>query len=159
LYAKNLQKAQSHITSIRAILPRPLVGVQYIKGRLYIMLHTMDERKSICAGSHDDSTLALAAQEHLLDGVTATRAAELFGALSDPTRVRIVGLLAHMELCVGDLCLVLGMSQPAVSHHLRLLRTLRIVEARKEGKHVFYSLLDDHIHQLFHQGVDHIQQG
>lgn len=147
------------MTAVSEILPRPLAGVQYIKGRLYIMLHTMHERKTICADNHDDPTLALAAQEHLLDGVTATRAAELFGALSDPTRVRIVGLLAHMELCVGDLCLVLGMSQPAVSHHLRLLRTLRIVEARKEGKHVFYSLLDDHIHQLFHQGVDHIQQG
>ena len=119
----------------------------------------MTERKTICTDDHSDAALALAAQQHLLDGVTATYAAELFGALSDPTRVRIVGLLAHTELCVGDLCLVLGMSQPAVSHHLRLLRTLRIVEARTEGKHVFYSLLDDHIHQLFHQGVDHIQHG
>ena len=119
----------------------------------------MKERITICADDHDDPELALAAQEHLLDGVTATRTAELFAALSDPTRVRIVGLLAHTEMCVGDLCLVLGMSQPAVSHHLRLLRTLRLVTARKEGKHVFYSLVDDHIHQLFHQGVDHIQHG
>lgn len=119
----------------------------------------MRERVTICADTHDDPALALAAQDHLLDGVTATRTAELFAALSDPTRVRIVGLLAHTEMCVGDLCLVLGMSQPAVSHHLRLLRTLRLVTARKEGKHVFYSLVDDHIHQLFHQGVDHIQHG
>lgn len=118
----------------------------------------MKERTTLCTATHDDPALSQAAHEHLLDGVTATRAAELFGALGDPTRVRIVGLLAHAELCVGDLCLVLGMSQPAVSHHLRLLRTLRLVTARKEGKHVFYSLLDDHIHQLFHQGVDHIQE-
>jgi ArsR family transcriptional regulator len=117
----------------------------------------MQTRQPVCAGDHRDALLAVEAQQHLLDGVTATRAAELFAALSDPTRVRIVGLLAHMELCVGDLCLVLGMSQPAVSHHLRLLRTLRIVSARKDGKHAFYSLLDDHIHQLFHQGVDHVQ--
>ena len=123
------------------------------------MEYTMRERITICADDHDEPALALAAQDHLLDGVTATRAAELFAALSDPTRVRIVGLLAHTEMCVGDLCLVLGMSQPAVSHHLRLLRTLRLVTARKEGKHVFYSLVDDHIHQLFHQGVDHIQHG
>jgi ArsR family transcriptional regulator len=119
----------------------------------------MTALKSICTANHEDPALALAAQEHLLDGVIATRAAALFGALSDPTRVRIVGLLAHAELCVGDLCLVLGMSQPAVSHHLRLLRNLRIVNARREGKHIFYSLLDDHIHQLFHQGVDHVQHG
>lgn len=110
-----------------------------------------------CAASHDDPSLTEAAKEYLLDGVTATHTAELFAALSDPTRVRIVGLLAHVELCVGDLCLVLGMSQPAVSHHLRVLRTLRLVDARKEGKHVFYSLLDDHVHQLFRQGVDHAQ--
>ena len=119
----------------------------------------MNERKIMCSTAQHDPALALAVQQHLLDGVTATRAAELFGALSDPTRIRIVGLLAHTELCVGDLCLVLGMSQPAVSHHLRLLRALRLVAARKEGKHVFYSLLDDHVHQLFHQGVDHIQHG
>ena len=95
----------------------------------------MDSRLTICSDNHIDSTLALAASNHLLDGITATHTAELFKALSDPTRVRIVGLLAHTELCVGDLCLVLGMSQPAVSHHLRLLRTLRIVETRKDGKH------------------------
>ncbi len=116
----------------------------------------MHKRQTICSDDHTDPALAQAATSHLLDGITATHAAELFQALSDPTRVRIVGLLAHTELCVGDLCLVLGMSQPAVSHHLRLLRTLRIVETRKDGKHVFYTLVDEHIHQLYHQGVDHV---
>ncbi|HQY90756.1 MAG: metalloregulator ArsR/SmtB family transcription factor [Caldilinea sp.] len=116
----------------------------------------MRTRQAICSDDHTDHTLAQAASSHLLDGITATRAAALFKALSDPTRVRIVGLLAHTELCVGDLCLVLGMSQPAVSHHLGRLRALRIVETRKEGKHVFYTLADEHIHQLYHQGVDHV---
>ena len=83
--------------------------------------------------------------------------AELFKALSDPTRIRIISLLAHAELCVGDLCLVLGMSQPAVSHQLRLLRTLRIVSARKQGRQVFYTLLDQHIHDLYCQGLAHVQ--
>lgn len=116
----------------------------------------MPKRQTICSDNHTDLTLAEAASSYLLDGITATHTAELFKALSDPTRVRIVGLLAHTELCVGDLCLVLGMSQPAVSHHLAILRTLRIVAARKEGKHVFYTLADEHIHQLYHQGVDHV---
>ena len=83
--------------------------------------------------------------------------AELFKALGDPTRIRIISLLAHTELCVGDLCMVLEMSQPAISYQLRILRTLRIVRARKEGKHVFYTLDDDHVHQLYQQVVDHVQ--
>ena len=68
----------------------------------------MHKRQTICSDDHTDPALAQAATSHLLDGITATHAAELFQALSDPTRVRIVGLLAHTELCVGDLCLVLG---------------------------------------------------
>ena len=81
----------------------------------------------------------------------------MFKALSDPTRIRIISLLAHTELCVGDLCLVLEMSQPAVSHQLRLLRTLRIVSARKQGRQVFYTLVDEHIHDLYCQGLAHVQ--
>ena len=115
------------------------------------------DRLTICTEDHTDETLARAAEAYLLDGVSATRVAELFKALSDPTRVRIVSLSAHTELCVGDLCIVLGMSQPAVSYQLRILRTLRIVNARKEGKHVYYSLADEHVHQLYQQGVDHVQ--
>ena len=83
----------------------------------------------------------------------------VFKALSDPTRVRMISLLAHTEMCVGDLSIALEMSQPAISYQLRILRTLRIVRARKEGKHVFYTLDDDHVYQLYHQGVDHIQHG
>ena len=117
----------------------------------------MSEKQTICSDDHHDESLARAAEAHLLDGIAATRVAELFKALSDPTRIRIVSLLSHTELCVGDLCLVLGMSQPAVSYQLRTLRTLRIVSARKEGKHVFYTLTDEHIHQLYQQGLDHVQ--
>jgi DNA-binding transcriptional ArsR family regulator len=101
--------------------------------------------------------LALQQEEQLLDDQMATRLAELFKALADPTRVRMIGLLAHAELCVGDLCAVLGMSQPAISHQLRLLRTMHIVAARKQGKHVFYRLDDEHIHSLFHQGLAHVE--
>ena len=117
----------------------------------------MNVRETICVDDHTDETLARAVETHLLDGITATRVAELFRALSDPTRVRIVSLLAHTELCVGDLCLVLGMSQPAISYQLRTLRTLRIVSARRQGQHVFYTLVDEHIHQLYQQGLDHVQ--
>lgn len=115
----------------------------------------MTDKITVCTDDHPDEALARAAEEHLLDGITATRVADLFKALADPTRVRIIGLLAHLEMCVGDLCLVLGMSQPAVSHQLRVLRNLRIVSTRKAGKHVFYTLNDEHIHQLYHQCLEH----
>lgn len=118
------------------------------------MIETPNTLQARCRGDHDE-TLARAVQETLLDGVTASRIAEIFSALSDPTRVRIISLLTHIELCVGDLCLALGMSQPAVSHQLRVLRNLHIVTARKDGRHVFYTLVDQHVHDLFQQGLAH----
>ncbi len=114
-------------------------------------------QETVCSDRHPNDAHACLVAEHLVDGVTATRMAELFKALADPTRVRIISLLAHAELCVGDLCLALGMSQPSVSHHLKLLRLLRIARTRKEGQHVFYALLDDHVHALFRQARAHIQ--
>ncbi len=117
----------------------------------------MIDRLTICTDDHNDHELAASIEAHLLDGDVATRVADLFKALADPTRVRIIGLLAHTELCVGDLCRILDMSQPAVSHQLRVLRNLRMVRARKEGRHVFYTLDDEHVHDLFDQGLAHAQ--
>ncbi|MGQ0600064.1 MAG: ArsR/SmtB family transcription factor [Anaerolineales bacterium] len=98
-----------------------------------------------------------AAQPHLIDGLAATQLARVFDALSDPTRVRIVAALSHTELCVHDLAALLGMTQSAVSHQLRLMRALRLVKDRKEGRVVFYMLDDEHIHDLFHRGLEHVE--
>lgn len=98
-----------------------------------------------------------AAQAELVDGLTATYLARTFQALADPTRVRIVSALSHTELCVCDLAAVLGMTQSAVSHQLALLRSLRLVKARKEGRMVYYTLNDEHIHDLFHRGLEHVE--
>ena len=80
---------------------------------------------------HEDQVLI--AQEHLIDGLTATHLAQTFQALSDPTRVRLISALTNAELCVCDLAAVLGMSQSAVSHQLRSLRDLRLVKSRRAG--------------------------
>lgn len=82
--------------------------------------------------------------------------AETFGALSDPTRVRIITALAEQELCVFDLSRLLGLTGSAVSHQLRLLRGQRLVKYRKEGKIAFYSLDDDHIRNLMEECVKHV---
>ncbi len=84
--------------------------------------------------------------------------AELFKVLSDHTRVRILHALLKAELCVCDLVEVLDMNQSAVSHQLRVLRSAKVVKYRKEGRHVFYSLDDDHIVSLLQQGLDHVME-
>lgn len=82
--------------------------------------------------------------------------AETFSALGDPTRVRILDALSHGELCVCDLAAVLGVSQSAVSHQLRLLRNIRLVRPRRDGRIVFYSLDDQHIMAIFKQTLQHV---
>ena len=84
---------------------------------------------------------------------------EVFKALSDETRTRILYLLAARELCVCDLADILGMTLPAVSHHLRLLRTMRLVKFRREGKQAFYRLDDDHILRLIEVTREHFGEG
>lgn len=85
--------------------------------------------------------------------------ADTFSALGDPTRVRILDALSHGELCVCDLAAVLGLSQSAVSHQLRLLRGIRLVKPRREGRIVFYSLDDQHIISIFRQTLQHVEEG
>ncbi|OPZ82801.1 MAG: Cadmium resistance transcriptional regulatory protein CadC [bacterium ADurb.Bin429] len=80
----------------------------------------------------------------------------LFKALSDETRAKIMFCLSREELCVCDVAIILGMSVQAVSHHLRLLRVMRLVRARRAGKLVFYSLDDDHVANIIRQGLDHL---
>ena len=83
--------------------------------------------------------------------------AETFQALGDSSRVQIVWALMHGELSVGDIASKLDMSQPAVSHHLRTLRNLRLVQFRKSGRTSFYKLDDDHINHLLLEGLKHVE--
>jgi DNA-binding transcriptional ArsR family regulator len=82
--------------------------------------------------------------------------AATFAAMGDPTRVRILYALSLGELCVCDLAAVLGLTVSAVSHQLRLLRSLRIVKFRRAGRQAYYSLDDHHIVTLLGQGLDHL---
>ena len=84
--------------------------------------------------------------------------AETFKLLGDSTRVRILDALARSELCVCDLAQLLGLSQSAVSHQLRLLRSVRLVRPRRDGRMVFYMLDDQHILDLFAQGLRHVEE-
>lgn len=102
-----------------------------------------------------------------VDAVRAARAAlpsrgdllglaELFAALGDPTRLRIVAALAGRELCVCDLAATVGTSESAVSHQLRGLRALGLVRSRRDGRLVYYALDDEHVSSLYGQALDHV---
>ena len=83
--------------------------------------------------------------------------AETFQALGDSSRIQIVWALSHSELCVGDIAELVSMNQPAVSHHLRTLRNLKLIKARRDGRTIYYSLDDEHIEHLLHEGIKHVE--
>ncbi len=101
------------------------------------------------------STLFIPGTWQVLDEQTANYLAELFRALSDPSRVRIISALSNGEKSVSALADALGLTISAVSHHLRGLRQMRLVRARKDGRQVYYTLDDEHIEDLYRRGLDH----
>ena len=116
----------------------------------------MDEERGEYRSVHPDTV------KRVLEEMPAEEAlydlAELFKVFGDSTRIKILYALFEAELCVGDIAQLLGMSQTAVSHQLRVLRTNKLVKGRKEGKIVFYSLADDHVRTILGQGMDHVDE-
>ncbi len=90
---------------------------------------------------------------------TSTHLADLFSALSDPTRLRIISVLLDNEMNVGEIAAQLKMTESAVSHQLRGLRQMKLVRARKNGRQVYYALDDDHVSKLYLMGLDHVEHG
>ena len=83
---------------------------------------------------------------------------ELFRIFGDSTRVRILYVLFESEMCVCDIAELLGMTQSAISHQLRVLRSSKLVKFRREGKTVYYSLADEHVVRILSQGMEHIEE-
>ncbi len=94
----------------------------------------------------------------LLQGRTVEAVADVFKLLGDPTRVRLVDALSHGERCVCDLASLVGLSESAVSHQLRLLRGARLVRVRRTGRLAFYSLDDHHVLGLVHDTRKHVEE-
>ena len=105
-----------------------------------------------------DRARALAVRQTLMPAEHTRLLAETFRVLGDITRVRILDALSTGELCVCDLAALLGLSESAVSHQLRLLRGMRLVRSRREGRMVFYTLDDQHIVALFAQALEHVAE-
>jgi ArsR family transcriptional regulator, lead/cadmium/zinc/bismuth-responsive transcriptional repressor len=88
----------------------------------------------------------------------AQRMSEFFGFLADTNRLRILSMLANQEMCVGDLAIALEMNESAVSHQLRTLRAIRLVNFRKQGRHVFYRLQDHHVLNFYQAVAEHMDE-
>ena len=97
-------------------------------------------------------------QSEIVTTEKAQQMAQFFGAMADPHRLKLLSALSKAELCVCDLAAVVKMSESAVSHQLRLLRNLRLVKHRREGRNVFYSLADAHIANLYREVAEHLDE-
>lgn len=110
-------------------------------GFLFVHQRAVDE---VLGGMPDDETLY--------------DLAELFKVFGDSTRIKILYALFEAELCVCDISKLLGLTQSAVSHQLRVLKGSRLVKFRRDGKTVFYSLADDHVRKIIAQGMEHVNE-
>jgi ArsR family transcriptional regulator len=111
-----------------------------------------------CDADHLDQTTTTARRQQLLPARTVEALADTFRVLGDPTRVRILDALASGELCVCDIASLIGISESAVSHQLRLLRGMRLVRPRRAGRQVYYAVDDHHILGLLNQAMTHVEE-
>lgn len=118
-----------------------------------------NEKTENCSCNYIHEDVVKRAKEQMPDEIELYELAELFKVFGDTTRIKILYALFASEMCVCDIAALLGMSQSAVSHQLRVLKQARLVKHRKEGKIVYYSLDDDHVEKIFDQGLNHIKHG
>ena len=83
---------------------------------------------------------------------------DFFKVMGDSTRIRLLWALEETELCVNDLAVLLNMTKSAVSHQLKILRTAKLVKAEKQGKNVYYSLIDEHVKVILEMALDHVKE-
>ena len=112
----------------------------------------------LCDLIHSHSDTVRQIQEKIPEEQEIRGLADFFKVFADATRIRILCVLSCSEMCVCDLAQTLDMTQSAISHQLRLLKQMKLVVNRREGKTVFYSLADSHIKTIMNQGMEHIRE-
>lgn len=132
-------------------------GILYLSTCSYIQMST-DTRADIAAQACDAPHHAAERKAALMRPYAVEALAETFRVLGDPTRVRILDALSAGELCVCDIASLVGISESAVSHQLRLLRGMRLVRPRRAGRLVYYAVDDQHILELLKQALTHVEE-
>lgn len=115
------------------------------------------DKKSICSEENLDEIIEELIKKTLSED-DAYELSEFFKVFGDITRIRILHLLSLEEICVHEIAAILNVSQSAISHQLKLLRNAKLVKPRKVGKHVYYSLSDHHVLEVFKNGLEHIKE-
>ena len=111
----------------------------------------------VCGACEVHQECVTCVRENMLDIKVFQEMSEIFKVFGDPTRIKILYALLIKELCVCDIAEVLGMSQSSISHQLRVLKGARLVKYRKDGKSVYYSLDDEHVKEIFNEGLKHVE--
>ena len=115
-------------------------------------------KEETCEITYIDKKKVSSVKKRMKPEITMQRLAETFKVLGDTTRTKIIFALSREELCVCDIANLLGTTKSAVSHQLRILRNMKLVKYRKDGKLAFYSLDDEHIKNLFDEGIRHVME-
>lgn len=130
--------------------------ISYKKG--YFMKENINEQIECCDCNEIHEDLLKIVNDTMPEETELYDLAELFKVFGDSTRIRILFVLFEAEVCVCDLAKVLNMTQSAISHQLRILKQNKLVNSRREGKSVFYSLADGHVRTIIAQGREHIEE-
>ena len=118
----------------------------------------MKETDTMCEFSHVHEDVVKVVRENMPDEDTLFDLGEVFKIFGDSTRIKILYVLFETELCVCDIAQLLNMNQSAISHQLRILKQAKLVQSRREGKSIFYSLSDKHVWTILNQGMEHITE-
>lgn len=112
----------------------------------------------VCQQTEVHAELVRALDGEMPDEDMFYRLAELYKVFGDSTRIKILYALFEAEMCVCDIAALLGMTQSAISHQLRVLKQSQLVKFRREGKTIYYSLADDHVRTIIGMGVEHLSE-
>ena len=123
-----------------------------------IIKETGAETEGTDIAGTEDAAKIKEVTDTLPDEDTLDELEELFKIFGDSTRIKILYALHIKEMCVMDISLALGMSQSAISHQLRVLRQTRLIRSRRDGKNIYYSLADEHVHTIISMGLEHIEE-
>ena len=115
-------------------------------------------QEGVCEFMHVHQEIVDSVEKALPDEKQLLDLSEFFKVFGDSTRIKILYVLSQSEMCVCDIATLLQMGQSAISHQLRVLKQMRLVKFRRDGKTVFYSLSDDHIQTILAQGMEHISE-
>lgn len=115
-------------------------------------------RECVCEFMHVHEEIVDKVEKVMPDEQQLLELSEFFKVFGDSTRIKILYVLSQSEMCVCDIATLLQMGQSAISHQLRVLKQMRLVKFRRDGKTVFYSLSDDHIQTILAQGMEHINE-